>query len=533
MGTDKYYCPHCKNGIPFDDIRKAVKGQFDLEYKKISQREKQLSEEHSNWEKQFKGFIDAKDPTKYYDIIICIESILGIESGWKVKSSESGKLLYERMKNESLVKVGVIGLRNKGKSFLLQKFLNKDLPKGTSIKTEGLSIKFPNKEDLNNHRNYILLDSAGSEVPLLDYENTLKKLDKEEALSQLERIAKDKTLTELFLQRFIISSSDMIVLVVGVLTYPEQKLLNRIEKTLKNLMKQRIFKKLFVIHNLESFVEKEQVQTYIDDYLKHSATFELKENHYIETGGSAIVKKNQNNKFYVETFDNDEESPLQVFHLVMANDFSDAGKYYNEFAINYLKDHLNSFTNIKSFPVIEEIKKSFINFSDEAFENKIKDDEIDIDNNLTIKLKPDIKILFKKCFIDEMGFSNFFGSGFEPNFWIYKDKEKVNITFESSGKVKDIEPNCEYGKDGFIKFSISGNKEIKTPVEDENVKFFQNSIKQGKFNFQMKLPFGSDFKLENPDEPDFEKGSTENGTGGLYTFSYKLSNKEKKKKVYE
>ena len=58
-------------------------------------------------------------------------------------------------------------------------------------------------------------------------------------------------------------------------------------------MKQRIFKKLFVIHNLESFVEKEQVQTYIDDYLKHSATFELKENHYIETGGSAIVKKNQ------------------------------------------------------------------------------------------------------------------------------------------------------------------------------------------------------------------------------------------------
>ena len=132
-----------------------------------------------------------------------------------------------------------------------------------------------------------------------------------------------------------------------------------------------------------------------------------------------------------------------------------------------------------------------------------------------------------------MGFSNFFGSGFEPNFWIYKDKEKVNITFESSGKVKDIEPNCEYGKDGFIKFSISGNKEIKTPVEDENVKFFQNSIKQGKFNFQMKLPFGSDFKLENPDEPDFEKGSTENGTGGLYTFTYKLSNKEKKKKVYE
>lgn len=45
-----------------------------------------------------------------------------------------------------------------------------------------------------------------------------------------------------------------------------------------------------------------------------------------------------------------------------------------------------------------------INFSDDTFENKIKDDEIDIDNNLEIKLKPNIKILFKKCFIDEIGF---------------------------------------------------------------------------------------------------------------------------------
>ena len=40
MGTDKYYCPHCKNGIPFDDIRKAVKGQFDLEYKIITKSQK-------------------------------------------------------------------------------------------------------------------------------------------------------------------------------------------------------------------------------------------------------------------------------------------------------------------------------------------------------------------------------------------------------------------------------------------------------------------------------------------------------------
>ena len=53
----------------------------------------------------------------------------------------------------------------------------------------------------------------------------------------------------------------------------------------------KIFKKLFVIHNLESFVEREQVEGYIDEYLKNSATFELKENNYINTGNEDKKRK--------------------------------------------------------------------------------------------------------------------------------------------------------------------------------------------------------------------------------------------------
>ena len=102
--------------------------------------------------------------------------------------------------------------------------------------------------------------------------------------------------------------------------------------------------------------------------------------------------------------------------------------------INYLKDRLNTFINIKSFPVIVEIKISFIKFSEEAFENPIKINEINIADDLTIKLNKEKKNLFKKCFIDEMGFSNFFGRGFEPNYFVTKDYEKINISFEASGK---------------------------------------------------------------------------------------------------
>ena len=61
MGTEYYYCPHCSKGIPLEDIRKTLKDEFDLEYKKIKDKESRLTKEHSNWEKQFKSFLECRD----------------------------------------------------------------------------------------------------------------------------------------------------------------------------------------------------------------------------------------------------------------------------------------------------------------------------------------------------------------------------------------------------------------------------------------------------------------------------------------
>ena len=201
--------------------------------------------------------------------------------------------------------------------------------------------------------------------------------------------------------------------------------------------------------------------------------------------------------------------------------------------INYLKDHLNSFTDIKSFPVIEKIKESFIRFSVEAFENPIHKEDVTIAQDLTIKLNPGKKILFKKCFIDEMGFSNFFGSGFEPTYCVIKDNDIINITFEASGKITNIYPECDISTDRNLIFSISGKKELKVfSPQEQNLKIYENSMKQGNFNFIIKIPLNDEIKLVNPDEPEFIKGKAEDGNGGLYTFSYKLS-KKKGKKLYE
>ena len=59
MGGDYFYCPHCQHAIPYDDIRKKLDLKYELENKRIKERENQLAQEHSNWEKQFKTYFNC------------------------------------------------------------------------------------------------------------------------------------------------------------------------------------------------------------------------------------------------------------------------------------------------------------------------------------------------------------------------------------------------------------------------------------------------------------------------------------------
>jgi len=57
----------------------------------------------------------------------------------------------------------VLGNFNVGKSFILQKISDFTLPRGYSVRTKGISIKFPKNSDSIT----ALLDSAGFETPLI------------------------------------------------------------------------------------------------------------------------------------------------------------------------------------------------------------------------------------------------------------------------------------------------------------------------------------------------------------------------------
>jgi len=176
----------------------------------------------------------------FYDIIIDITSIKNLNNeGWIVKypKKEKGRDYYNKVKDDPTIIVGVIGNGNKGKSFLLEKLSEYQIPKGFNVKTEGLSIRYGKETD---HR-LAILDSAGQETPLLkinlktkettkdsnsnglNYDNNNDNLKDIINENKFEEYCRDKLITELFIQKFIIYKSDILIIVIGIMTLNEQQ----------------------------------------------------------------------------------------------------------------------------------------------------------------------------------------------------------------------------------------------------------------------------------------------------------------------
>ena len=97
-------------------------------------------------------------------------------------------------------------------------------------------------------------------------------------------------MTELFLENLIIKVSDILLIVVGKLTYSEQLLINKIKVESKKQNKGKIF----IIHNLQEFRTKEQVENYITESLLKCSTFELNKRTWISIKKDKEIKKENN-----------------------------------------------------------------------------------------------------------------------------------------------------------------------------------------------------------------------------------------------
>ena len=442
----------------------------------------------------------------FYDIIVDIKSVKDICKGWNIKMSEKAEKEYEELKKGKVIKIGVIGNANKGKSFLLSKISKINLPVGTNIRTEGLSIKYPELEKFENRR-IVLLDSAGLETPVLNEdEKDEKDLFKEKS--------RDKLITELFLQNYIINNSDILIIVVGILTYSEQKLLNKIKLQLKN---SKLRKSLFVIHNLMTFTKMSQVKEYVDTILKKSITFKLEEGHKISTSTEKI-----NGLYYIEQ--NDDKNPeFQIYHYIMANEGSEAGNYLNKFTCDQLNQYF-IVTIDKPFDVIETLKERFIDMSKEMFEKteEIKPENFDNTDNKIIKLNKPTNITLKKCLIDELGFSNLRTNGFMPLYNYYRKGDKLIIRLEAPGNCSLQSSILYIGE--YVTIRIEGNK--KKDKEPEDVKNnIYNNREIGDFSLDIGLK-ATEYTLKNEDPKISDKK-------GVFILEYTIEDNKKKVTEYK
>ena len=469
------------------------------QYIGINEKNGQVIIENSN--------IKQKPDEKFYDIIVHIDSIKDINKGWRVEMSPNAEKNYKNFKTQQVLRIGVIGNANKGKSFILSKISKMKLPSGMSIKTEGLSIKYPDLTGGFNNRKIALLDSAGLETPVLV--DDIKDNEKNEIFKEKSR---EKLITELFLQNYIVNNSDILIVVVDSLSFSEQKLLLKVKKEMERA-KRKI--PLYIIHNLKTFITIKQVEDYIQNTLLKSATFKLEKSHNINTKYNHISDIHCYNEI---TQDKDQK----IVHFIYANEGSPAGEKYNNFGLDYIEKAYQGIFGLQPFDVIESIKERYIKVSKDITEKTEKEnlsnDSFQSDDPYLIKLKDEKEIILKKCLIDELGFSNFKANGFEPKYNIFCKDNKIIVRVEAPGNC-DLESKIEIqGEYNVIKLYGEKRKDKEPENLDKNI-FTSREI--GPFSLEIPLKFSEYHLKAQAPKMDCKKG--------VYMVEYELVSYEGKK----
>ena len=454
----------------------------------------------------------------YYDLSLKINKIKDIaHEGLEIEMKDNNT----NFENEFL-KIGITGESKKGKTFILQKLLNEKIDEDTIIKAKGLGIKFNKKpNDENKKNNYLIIDNESVEKPLINSEKSDLIINNNIELNEIEDLIKEKLLKELFLQHFIFKYSEIPILVVNEINFSEQTLLSKIQNILKNNKRP---KKLFVIHNLQNYKTIKEVKDYINEILLKLAGVNLKIRNNIQTEMiEAYNEKEQKNYIYYEQESSNEV--YKIIHLVMANENSEAGKYYNNFAIEHIKYHINQFTDIPEISIPNLLIENFIELSQSILNESIDKSKFNIiktDTKIIIKYNGEIS--YRKHVDYQLETFNLYNNAITPEYRYYINDDEFIIELEVAGKTKDVECDNEL-KNEYYYFNFSGKKidDIKNNLELKN---YYTSSKNNIFKLNLAIP-SANIILKSDDYKFEDCGN------GILSFKFKLHQKSKIRKTYE
>ena len=437
-----------------------------------------------------------------YDIEIRLEPLSKLIKGWDIKYGVSGMNNYIDMKSKDMLLIGILGLKNRGKSYILSKLLKEDEYKKED--NDNLYLKYITNK--NKNFNYAIIDTPGIN----------KSLKKDENINSIKVIERYNNQLDNFIINFILKKCNFILCIVGLLDYNEQKLINKLKlKDIEYKDEFKQFKKIFIIHNLKELSTKIEIINYINDILLKSLTFNL-----IEKEGNLaqnISNINYNTKYFIEKNINEE---LEIYHLIIAKENTEAGNYYNESTYNFIIQQYNSFHSFKKFDIINEIKEEIKLISKNIFTKQINslDDFENIDNK--IKLKNKFEIYNNN---DESINTDFSYLTLKPKYSYYKinNNTQLLIIIEMPGKIIDQKFICnKIPKNGYYIMTFSGKKEINLPDnidEQKKNEFFFSNIEDGYFKEEIKINIDK-FQLRTT---KYEKKIDGNG---VYEYYFNLIN---------
>ena len=236
--------------------------------------------------------------------------------------------------------VGIVGREKTGKTFIMNRICDLNLPVGNNFDTKGLSMKF-SKGD-----NIICLDSAGIQTPVYYYDNKLlekfswskEDLRNDEGIK--DDMKNDRTLTDLFIQDFILKVCEVIIIVIGHLSQNDQNFIQRISK--KSKPKQRII----IIHN---FIDLKKIED-VNEKIRKDVFLAFDD----------VVARNipdSDIEEYIErNFDKKKEN---ISHLILVSEDYESGLKYNHVSLQYLCNILDTRTEKTNFNPIESLTKFF------------------------------------------------------------------------------------------------------------------------------------------------------------------------------
>ena len=543
------------------------------EIKELSEKEKneniKLKEEQNKINDLIKTTKTKEDYLKnsseeYYDVVIDINSINSLKNeGWEIKYNKKRKEIYDKIIGEETIKIGVLGLNNVGKSYLLSKIVKVDIPTGYSIETKGISIKY-SEGGKGEQRGICILDSAGFETPLLKEQKKNISSDKEEGNNETagnienkeekknsnleyvlkydeieDELSRDKAQTERFIEQLIISLSDMIILVVGKLTRTEQRLITRIKNMARKNDNNKI-KSIIIVHNLAQYHKIEEVQNHISRYLERSATFKLKS---LNVYG---IDEYTDRNYFVEQSDENED--IEIFHYIMAKEGTEAGNYYNNLTMELIKRQYNSFNQRRKIDIPKQIINLFSELSTDILGEKMKCQKLESNENI-IKLsnienddnKKANNFHVQSAYIDQDGNYLQNKGKFEPKYSLYFYKEPKKKEEEDD----ENDDEDQYDNYLLLRLEIPGNIEKLTARTTDPQKEKYKGIvikvlkKRDQFDEESKKDFTIIYDNRNYDEfsyfielkRNFElSGSVASGFTNIYTIRFDKRNKENSKK---